>query len=211
MAFSVKAACCDYDFSFGDYYVPSGTQAKFLPHEGAYPICEGDVKAIPILLSNKISANNLYELRIQGADFAVLPGNRFEVGASQQGIITLYLNPSSGSKGEYIIALAAVEKRGGITKQGAIKVNVEKCFDFEASLDKEDEICSCESSAYNIKIKNKGKYAGNFSIEIEGPDWANISESSVGIDAGSEGSVLLSVNPQCDLSGKHTINILTKL
>ena len=209
--FSVKAACCEYDFGFGDYYVPSEGSVGFAYHQGDYSICEGDAKAVPIMLENKIDADNIYDFMLAGADFGILSGKRFELGAKQKGIVALYLSPESGNKGEYAFSVIAVEKRGGITKKGAINVNVDNCFDFNVSLEENDKICGCGLNNYDITLENKGKYKGNFNISLEGPEWANLGNSAVDIEAGSKGTVNLEVNPPCNASGRHSISVLANL
>jgi uncharacterized membrane protein len=126
----------------------------------------------------------------------------------------------AGKTRNFVIDVAAPKESGRITVRAASKtsyandeeytqVNVNKCYDFDASLEpKESSACVGSSAKYMLTITNKGTSADVYAIQA--PQWVIPAQPNITIMPGEEKSVELNAFPEVKGKTSFEIKIASK-
>jgi uncharacterized membrane protein len=205
-------ACYDYDVNLGEIqdFEEETKSVSFEGHENGYEVCEETQKIIPVLIENKESYGNTYEVSFQGQEWSGINAKEFNLAGNAQGILLLTLKPGAGSEGDYKLKLDTTTKLGEVKKSTEIDVKVEKCFDLSLDIEKEkDSLCGGDLKNYNVEIKNNGKFTETLDLGVEGSDFAsieNITELTIG--SKEKETLNLNVKPGASDSGNFNVNVI---
>ncbi len=193
--------CSDFGISFGEYS-DIAKKTKFDAHKGPYTLCKGDIKNIPILITNKGNISNNYFFGID-QDFAKLSQQSAALKENQKGIIYLILEPNE--IGNNTLFLDVTQERGKIKKTYRLDVEVNECYKLNVDIDKEqDTICSGEETDYSVKITNQGALNSTFNLSTN-VDWAGFENGIIEIESGKEADLKLILEPQVNDTGNYDI------
>ena len=208
---SCDSAPGDYEFSINVDPV-SGTSVKsqvaLLKIDGCYEfdintekdlinICEHSVENIPITVENTGMSSNVFNFDLDGPLWANLEKNKLNIVSGSEGIVNLELVPDYGVEGSFQITFSATPENGVVKAVNVFDVNVKKCYDISVSLEKdEDKICNALENTYNVLVRNQGEFEKEFFVDIDGPNWVSVDETSVLLGAGEEKQLTLRVFPQ---------------
>jgi len=205
-------ACYTYDVLLGEIqdFEEEIEDVSFTEHENGYEVCEETQIVIPILVENKESYRNTYEVLFQGEEWSSINAKEFKLAGNGQGILLLTLSPPAGSEGDYRLKLDTTTKLGGLKKSTDIDVIVEKCFDLSLDIKKEkDTLCGNDLKNYDVEIKNNGKFTETLNLEIEGADFVsfeNLTELTLGLE--NKETLKLKVNPSATQAGTFNVNVI---
>ena len=201
----------DYEFSVNVDPV-SGTSVKsqvaLLRIDGCYAfdvnterdlinICEHSIESVPITVENSGSSSNVFDFELDGPLWANLERSRLEISAGSSGSVNLELVPDYGVEGSFQITFSATPERGVVKAVNVFDVNVKKCYDVSVTLEKdEDKICNALENTYTVLVRNQGEFEKDFFVDIAGPSWVSVDETSVFLGAGEEKQLTLRVFPQ---------------
>ena len=142
--------------------------------------CEDVTKEFPITFINLAKTPNKYYLYLTAPGFAKLSQNVLELESEKQGSVNLVINPALKDVGTYNLVLSAGTEYGDMNKDKSFKLNVNHCFDSEATLESQaalitDKTC-CGQRIYTLNIRNNGMYEEAYEIIIDSPGWASVKE-----------------------------------
>ena len=142
--------------------------------------CEDVTKEFPITFTNLAKTPNKYYLYLTAPGFAKLSQNVLELESEKQGSVNLVINPALKDVGTYNLVLSAGTEYGDMNKDKSFKLNVNHCFDSEATLESQtalitDKTC-CGQRIYTLNIRNNGMYEEAYEIIIDSPGWASVKE-----------------------------------
>jgi hypothetical protein len=143
-------------------------------------VCEDVTQEVPITFTNLAKTPNKYYLYLTAPGFAKLSQNTLELNAEKQGSVSLVISPSLNDVGSYNLILSAGTEYGDMNKDKSFKLNVNHCFDSEATLESQtalisDKIC-CGQKTYTLNIRNNGMYEEAYEITVDSPGWASVKE-----------------------------------
>ncbi|MBT6995053.1 hypothetical protein HN953_00315 [Candidatus Woesearchaeota archaeon] len=210
---SCESEAGDYEFSVTVDPV-SGTSVKsqvaLLTIDGCYNfdvaterdlinICEHSSESVAISVENSGTTSNVFDLELDGPLWANLERNRLEISAGSSGSVNLELVPDYGVEGSFQITFGATPEKGTVKAVNVFDVNVKKCYDVSVTLEKsEDKICNALENTYTVLVRNQGEFEKEFFVDVDGPSWVSVDETSVSLGAGEEKQLTLSVFPQYD-------------
>lgn len=148
--------------------------------EAEINVCEDIMQEIPLTFTNLAKTPNKYYLHLTAPDFAKLSQSALELEAEKQGSVSLIINPMLKDVGSYNLVLSAGTEYGDMNKDKSFKLNVNRCFDSQASLESQealiaDKIC-CGQKTYTLNIRNNGMYEEAYEVMVDSPGWASIKE-----------------------------------
>ena len=200
---SCESEAGDYEFSVTVDPVSGSSvksQVALLTIDGCYDfdvnterdlinICEHSSESVAISVENSGTTSNVFDLELDGPLWANLERNRLEIPAGGSGSVNLELVPDYGVEGSFQITFGATPERGIVKAVNVFDVNVKKCYDVSVKLEKsEDKICNALENTYNVLVRNQGEFAKEFFVDVEGPSWVSVDETSVSLGAGEENS-----------------------
>jgi uncharacterized membrane protein len=204
--------CYDYALEQGELVDEAKGSISFLQHNGSYSVCKDEQAIIPILIKNNEKADNKYELFLDSPDWAVLNAEEVTLTAEKAGVFLIDLDTKGAEEGTYNLKLSAISELGEVQRNQEIKVNVEECDSIGIDLGKEKYmICGGENSFYNISVTNLGTLPQNVELELQSPEWANLSEKSFYLAAGSGKNAVISAMPENDVSGTFLVSVLARI
>jgi len=177
-------------------------------------MCEHSQESVQINVKNDGSTTNDYNLKVDGPIWANLDANKLQISPGAEKTVTLELVPDYGVEGSFQITFSAVPEKGNVQAVNIFNVNVKKCYDVSVMIEKDaDRICNALENTYNVVVRNQGEYAKDFFVDVSGPAWASLDETSLSLVAGEEKQITLSVAPSYDVEAKEypiTISVSAK-
>lgn len=200
--------CYDYDIRTGEFLDNNEDKfnAVFSSRGSDYTLCAGDTKSIQLMIDNYGHIGNNFYYDIKGPEWGSVYGNIVRLAGYEKGYTYLDLSPVDIT-GEYMFVLDVETQRGNEKKQKVIGVNVVDCYGLIVELAGEEKICGCTDSDIDFSVYNTGNYAEDVLIELEGPEFLELSESNVSIDSGRAKIIKLKAQPGCDFEGRTTAKV----
>jgi len=178
-------------------------------------VCEDVTQEIPITFTNLAKTPNKYYLHLTAPDFAKLSQNVLGLDAEKQGSVSLVISPALKDVGSYNLMLSAGTEYGDMNKDKSFKLNVNHCFDSEATLESQaalitDKIC-CGQKIYTLNIRNNGMYEEAYEITVDSPGWASVKEEDkfVRINPSQNVNIPVTVDFPC-VDSKQTSFVIVK-
>ncbi len=203
-------ACYDYDISLGDIqdFEEDTESVSYIEHEGSFEVCGETKKVMPVLIENKESYGNIYEVALKGAHWASLNVNEFQLQGNQRGLVLITLEPPKDSNNTYILTLDAATKLGENKKSAEIDLIVDNCFQAELDITKSTaKICGGDLETYEVNVKNKGKFTETLNLGVEGPEFAAIKEE-LQLDPNEEKTTKLEIKTSKDEKGDFNVKVI---
>lgn len=171
--------CYEYSMEFGS---------------SEYSSCENAQLIAPLTLSNKGTANNSFNINMEGPDWITYEKN-ISVSAGQSSIINFSMNPPRGSIGDFIIKLDVLSINGNVNKKAETKMTVENCYGISVRFENEKEtVCDAKKEySYPVIIQNSGKVDETINLSLEGPSWASLSTNIVSVKSNESQEVYVNV------------------
>lgn len=142
--------------------------------------CEDVVTQVPVTFTNLAKIPNKYYLYLTAPGFAKLDQNVVSLEAEKEGSVNLVISPTLKDVGAYNMILSAGTEYGDTNKDKSFKLNVNHCFDSEATLESQtslvNEKACCGQKIYTLNIRNNGMFEEAYEIQVDSPGWATVKE-----------------------------------
>ena len=158
---------------------------------------------------NTGDVNSIYTLEKLDYGWVTLTSDYFSLDAGEKGTVYNYINiPCDAKDGSYKLE-TKVTTGLGLSKTVTQTLFLQRINNIYLSTERNSfEVCPCSPVAYNLILKNVGKHAEvyHFSAdELEG--FVSINPKDIVLEPNGVASVVVSVNPTCDVYGNKTINL----
>jgi len=168
-----------------------------------YSACDHSSLTIPLSIKNSGTADNNYNLKIDAPSWINLEKNTAAVSQSGTTAVNIFANTPYLTEGNFTIKTEVSSVTGNVKQTLDTKINVRKCYNVLADIDKEtDRLCNAVSNKYEVRIKNLGEFSNTFDLTVSGAPWAELSESSITLNAGEEKILTLDIHPPYDADAK---------
>ncbi len=206
----VHAVAADVSVELGEPYinVESFSEVRFKAHSDYYDICSLDETIIPVVVRNNNDFTDMFTFKVN-RDYASLPTSSAFLGEGKSAILPLILSPPIDVEDNTSVMLDIITKREGLKRSLVIKTNIKKCYEFNLTIDKEnEEICGCDEAMYRVMLSNEGEQEDTFDLKLDVPEWVftNTSDSVKLFDGQRKEMSLLAV-PDCEEKGNYDVVI----
>ena len=158
--------------------------------------CEHSKQEIGLTIKNKGTVDNSFTIKIDGPLWASVENTKLNVKAGSVAKTNVVFVPDYGVEGSFDIKLEVIPEKGIYKAKDTIYATVEKCHSVLLNIKKDsDKICNGLSNSYAVLIKNDGKVAKDYGLEVKGVTWASLEKTKVSLKPGEEQEVLLTINP----------------
>jgi hypothetical protein len=200
--------CYEYSLERGAALEEADESVRYQQHQGPYSFCTNEHRSIPILITNNEDFDNRYRIVLDAPEWSELSAEAVELGPQESGIILVNINTPE-VEGDFNFNLNAVSELGEVVRKTNLDIDVGQCSALELSLGKgEEDICSGQTTGYDLYVKNTGIIEQSIAIEAEGAPWIQVQDESLVLQAGEEKTVRIFALPEEDVSGKFKITFL---
>ena len=186
--------CYDYNMEVGNNY---------------YSICEHSQEIAPIIIQNKGTVPNTFQLSLSGPAWANLDKKELNIEKSAGSTSNLVLTPDYGVEGNFDVTVKVVPQKGILEGTSVFNIDVRKCHSLAIDvLKSEDAICNSASNVYDLIVKNSGEVDKNVKLELTAPEWVTLKElGPFSLKPGETRTVGLDVHPTIAQAGENNIVI----
>jgi uncharacterized membrane protein len=178
------------------------------PEKSYFSFCESTEVKIPVVIENKGSLANNYQLVVDGPKWATVENTDVTIPAGSSTVVNLVLFPGYGVEGDFKVEVQAVGQEGGVSTQKEVIANVLECH--ETSLEipmSEDTVCPFTEESYEVSLANLGEYPEHYLITVTGADWVGSSSEFVDINAGESEKFTLDISPANVATGQYVLKM----
>ncbi len=183
-----------------DYSLEANTQKV-----NACP-CESD--RFSFTLTNNGEYTETYSLGVDGEYKAnvVLSQNSLTLAPGESKEILAYVEAGCEDEGDYDFSVVVNPSRGRQIKSQTVTFVVDACYDFGVGTDT-SLINMCEHSTENIAInvENQGSTSNIYTLDVDGPAWANLDANTLNIGPGAIKTINLQLIPDYGVEGNFEV------
>lgn len=176
--------------------------------ENVKHVCPSDSESFTFRVTNNGQFSDTYDLSVEGeyANSVTLSETQFSLASGEIKDIFAYAQSSSEDIGNYDFTLKIDPQRGTSIKAASATLTVDACYDFKITTDKDLlEFCEHSEQIIPITVENKGSITNTFSLDIKGPEWANLDKNTLEITPAGSGTVNLVLSPDYGVKGNFEI------
>ncbi|MFH1642934.1 MAG: hypothetical protein ABIC04_08630 [Nanoarchaeota archaeon] len=213
-----------YTVELGNYHTTTETITpnEFKAHKGAYNICIGEPKIIPVWIKNKVSVGQ-FSFKTDNSDSMIIQGNGFTLNPGQEGVQFLILKPLAEGNQTYNLDIYINSQ---LSLRLPIKVVADNCYDVSVEIkQRKQDICGCGQYTYDAIIKNNGKSDELYHVFLDAPAFVNFGEKfaqdlnksvtttdqTIMIKAGAEANLQIGAAPLCEETGVYNVRLIAEL
>lgn len=164
-----------------------------------YTVCAGDVLKVPVVVNNKGTVPNEFNLKLsEDVSWAALENSGGIINAGDNLAFNVILTPKRDEQGSFNIKVDTVPKEGDLKAQNSFLVKVDKCENAELRNIGDLQVCNGVSQDYMFILKNTGIIPNDFKLSLEGESWVTLGESTVSLGVGEEKTIKMNVNPSVE-------------
>lgn len=175
---------------------------------GLKEICPSDIEKYEFTLTNSGELQDTYDLRVEGqiAPWITLSESQVTLAKGQSKQVFAYISSTQDSLGDYEFTLVAQSKTNARVVTATARLKVNPCFDFKL-ITRKDFLSFCEHSTQTIPIDivNDGSTQNTYTLEIDGPLWANLENNQIDLNPGESKTVNLILNPDYGVEGEFKV------
>ncbi len=161
-----------------------------------YEVCEKNDIIIPVSIKNLGTQDNTYKINFDSPNWASIDMKEISINKGESNSFNINAAPPLRTTGQFTLELEIMSINGKVIKKEEITIDSIKCYDFSISIEEEEEIiCNGLSTTYAIDLKNYGKFDATYSIVLEGPSWATLSQDEIFLNPDEKKSLTLTVAP----------------
>ena len=139
-------------------------------------------------------------IKLNTTPFVEITNDQFYLKSNESDVAVLKVHPTEEGSANLTLILSS-EKR---TVEKTIILASEDCYKFSVDVEPVEDLCPCQSTYMNTKIKNIGKRTGNFSLVLTG---LVEEESDFLMEGRSQKDVKTQVNAPCEFQGEYNISL----
>lgn len=172
--------------------------------ETSKEICQDTITAYNYKLTNTGSYKETYQLNVEGPNFITLSQDLITLDPQESKDVYAYISQNAETTS---FTVSAFNQYGTAEINSNLKVN--SCYDFTVSTDK-DFVSFCEHSRENIfiSVTNAGINQDTYTLDVRGPDWANLDQQTLVLGPKQLGSVNLVLSPDYGVKGNFDVDLI---
>lgn len=163
--------------------------------------CDQSKQIVTLTLTNNGKLANQYGLSVDGPLWASLENTKVTLNPKESRKINLILTPDYSVSGNFEIKIKTLPDKGDTKAETVIKTKINDCNSvFVNVMGAKDEICNLITAKYDVVVKNNGKVAHTFIVNLDAPKWVSLDESkSFNLAPEAEKKLKLVVSPGFDV------------
>ncbi len=155
--------------------------------------CESEEVHTTVEISNLGKTDEIFTLSAY-PEWAALSADSITVGPGETGTVSLRLTPPAGLTGVQDVTIRAKSRISYAEDERLLKLDVNRCYVFNASLSPADNmVCIGSSADYYLNIDNLGTKADTYRIIT--PDWITAEQDTVSVDSHGRKTVKITAIP----------------
>ena len=174
-----------------------------------YSICENENLTVSVKIDNKGTANNTFNIVFEGPKWAVLSSKFVDASAESEKTFDINVLPPFKTEGNFTLKIETMTSAGNVKKSVLTNLKVRRCYGSKIEMQSEDKLCK-EEKEYNITVINLGEIDSKYTLSVEGPEWAELSDDIVKVDAKKNKTIALKVTPKKADYKKYDITVTAK-
>ncbi len=161
----------------------------------------------PLVVNNEAPVEDSFQLSLNGPGFLSIDGERVKeltLNSDESREVSLIVTPGKQDIGEHEFTINARDKYGGIQKSRDIDVKVSNCFDpavsmmaDEINVATEPVVTCCGPQTYFVNVQNNGDREQVFRLEVLGPSFFTLDETTVRVAPSQNLNVPIRANLPC--------------
>ena len=188
--FEAKAALFNPDFYSTDnaeYVIVEGQDLDIERRESGsneYLACTEEDKEYVLTLTNNGDKDDVYDLELDGPEWAGLDMDSVELRKGESKDITIILKANSGDRKNYTAKLIATSTRFNFKREVSLDLSLKDCYDvFVEKLEGSEIACVEKNPVYKFRLKNGPVTDMDVQVSIDGTD-AKIDDDSFTLNKG---------------------------
>jgi len=171
--------------------------------------CQGSLDKLKLIVRNTGKLPDNYTIEIEEPKWVLPEKTDISLDPNSTKEVDLYIDATDVEEGFYTISALIKSKHANATITGKLKII--DCYAAKLLVSPSlEELCPCERKEMPITIANEGKFAQNFTLSIEAPEWIEVESKELAVSPGKTKSVNIIANVPCDAKGNHTVKITAK-
>ena len=169
--------------------------------------CAQTTTVVPIGVESLAPVGDDFRIALDGPGFASLRGERsvaLQLGARGSDEIPLAIEPAPDDLGDHSIVLTLEDRYGGVTKIRELELTVERCYDPQVEMRTlagemigEPVAACCGETSYIVNVRNDGTREQAFRLDVDGPAFLSLDETTVRVAPGQNVDVRLQAALPC--------------
>ena len=174
-----------------------------------YDVCGGDFVKIPMTVKNDGTVLNEFKVSLtEKEDWMGLEHTSGIIDVGEELVFNIVLFPEYGLEGNFNGKWEVIPSKGDLKADGSFVASIKKCEKIELRNIGDIDICNNIKNDYQFFVKNIGIIADNYTVNIEGENWANLSSNQFELNPEEEKAIVLSLSPQ--IEGQYNFKISVK-
>ncbi len=172
--------------------------------------CPCESGKFEFLLTNNGDYTESYSLEVEGeyASNIVLSTDEITLSPGDADYIFAYVTTPCNDVGQKDFTLKATSLNSASTQAATSTLVIDPCYDFSITTER-DLVNTCEHTqeTIDVTISNSGSTANEYSLNIDGPLWANLERNTLIINPNSQATTTLVLNPDYGVEGSFELDM----
>ncbi len=165
-------------------------------------LCQGDVLEYDVMIENRGTMADAYNLSYPGGSVVV------SAGAGKNATAAVDIDVGYPWSSENTVTFSAVSGHGPVfTKDVVLNVSsVSECYSVRVdavAAGEQVDVAKGFGVPVKLSVTNLGTRSDDYAISLGGPDWAHITADSLSLDSGESGTVYIYLSPPYDVSDEN--------
>jgi uncharacterized membrane protein len=173
-------------------------------------VCPCESGKFEFLLTNYGDYTESYSLEVDGeyASNIVLSATEITLSPGEADYIFAYVTTLCNDVGQKDFTLKATSLNSGSIQATTSTLLIDPCYDFSIATER-DLVNTCEHTqeTIDITIQNSGSTTNEYSLNIDGPLWANLERNTLTINPNSQATTTLVLNPDYGVEGSFELDM----
>jgi uncharacterized membrane protein len=159
-------------------------------------------------LTNNGQYTESYTLSVEGeyTSNVVLSTNQLTLDSGESELIYAYITTACSDLGEYGFTVKATPQNSNSIRTATSTMVVDACYDFDIQTERDlVNMCEHTQETLPITVENTGSTNNEFTLDLDGPLWANLEKTTLTVAPNSVKTTNLVLNPDYGVEGSFEI------
>ncbi|MDK2849430.1 MAG: hypothetical protein PWP03_840 [Candidatus Woesearchaeota archaeon] len=166
--------------------------------------CANQKLVLPLKIKNTGEADSTYDIKVLNPKELMSEADSIELSKGQEGKVNLFLNTSNLSGDVTLEVVVSNHDHPEIKKVIKRIIEVEKCYDFDMSL-QDIDACTTQNIELTGILTNKGTKDDEYTLDYICPSWINPKTDKVFLKSGENAKIKLEGTVPLEASGKKSL------
>ena len=174
-------------------------------------VCAERRDELSLTVRNDAPFNNTFDLSLEGPSFLSLGQDSISLGPGQEGVVTLYAEPTSVEQGSYPFTVTLNDRTVHGTRQVSGNLSLRECYGLSVNVDLQEDVNDCSGHhEYPVVVRNTGSEEESVSLSADGY-YSWIDNPSLSLDAGESRIVRLVLDVPANRSLEQDVVVSASL